>query len=137
MIQNIDVEKYQRDAMYVTGSFVVIVLLLKIIVPFVQNSTSQNYTSKGLVEQSMQWYANSINSKHALYAFREAVYALAYLNAARHTADDSTLERMTKIDIHKLHSSIDAQQRQAMSELGSTCPKIKLRSRFTTGSGWL
>ena len=105
MLQRQDIKTYTIDCLQVIAGCFIFVILLK----FCEQRTSSNqdeHIAHAFVDQANKWYNVSLQDKQSVYIVQHANYAIAYLNAARHMASDTTLERMTGLDIHKLYRKI-------------------------------
>lgn len=130
-----DTKAYIVDSLQVTAGFLIIVVVIKLFEP--HESTDTTIIARSLLNQASQWYSLSMQDKQPLYAMQHANYAVAYLNAARHTASDIILEQTSGLDIHKLYKSIDENHRQRMKETaGKLLPKTKLKG-IHTQAAWI
>ena len=123
-----------RDVLLVTLGFVCLVTLIKGVEPYMTRSEN-DAIAKAMLTQTMKWLALSMQDSNACNSMQHATYASAYLSAARHVGSDTTLERLSGIDMHKLSRAIDTQQQTKVRELNKQCPK--LRTRVPHGNGWL
>lgn len=120
-------------AVCVTIGVAVVLLLCGVLEQQSQNKDA--HVAKALIQQASKWYAISLQDKTPFHSLQHADYAMAYLNAARHVSNDTILERVSGIDVHKLFRSVDAQQKSAAKELLSKTSKpTKLKNTQAT---WL
>jgi len=121
-----DIKLYLIDTLYVTLGCIVLLSLMKMMEGTAH--TSDVSIAKILLEQSAKWYKISIQDTQNLYSMQHANYSVAYLNAARHIASDTTLERVSGLDVHKLFKKIDEHQRNIMMKDLSNKPSKKIKS---------
>ena len=123
-----------KDAIRVSVVFMCLVILIKALEPYMKKSDNDGL-AKAMLAQTVKWLSHSLQDKNASTSLQHATYAMAYLNAARHVASDTVLERLSGLDIHKLNRSIDIQQQAKAKDLNKQCPK--LRTKMPHGNGWL
>ena len=110
-----NIQEYMMDAVRVLiGCFV-----LFSFTSLLESKTNDKESShaKTLVEQANKWYEISNQDKQSIYTLQHSNYAVAYLQAARHFASDTSLERSSGHDIHLLYRKIDEKQKQAQKDL--------------------
>lgn len=110
-----DTKAYLLDASIITITFILIIFVLSTLenLGILNASTIAN----SLLSQSGKWYKISLQNKDPIYALQHCDYALAYLNAARHSASDISLEKGTGIDLHKYHNKLISHQMQILKSL--------------------
>jgi hypothetical protein len=122
---------------YVTFSTLV-VCIFSIVLRAVEGghhaSMSERSFGKQLVDQAKQWYSLALQDRKPMNAYEHSLYAIAYLNAARHVTHDSILEQYTGVNIHALLKSATQTQQEALKDLNKQCPKIKVKASNPT---WL
>lgn len=123
-----------KDACRVSVFFMCALIVITAVEPHLKRSEHDGL-AKAMLAQTVKWLALSSQDKNASSGLQHATYAMAYLNAARHVASDTVLERLSGIDIHKLSRSIDMQQQARSNDLNKQCPK--LRTKMPHGNGWL
>ena len=111
-----DSDTYLKDTVKVTAASVIFFIIMKVLE---LNRRSDSIISKSLVDQAHRWYTISTQDKSPLYAYQHINFATAYLNAARHSANDTTLEQVSGIDVHGLYKRIDDFQRQTLKTLST------------------
>ncbi len=121
-----DMKLYLIDTLYVTLGCLVFLSLMKMMEG--SSHTSDASIAKVLLEQAAKWYKISLQDNQNLYSMQHANYSVAYLNAARHIASDTTLERLSGLDIHKLFKKIDDHQRSVMMKDFSNKPSKKIKN---------
>ena len=99
MIQSYLSHKDVSNIVISTVSLVTIIILCKLCEA--KDTPSDPDISKSLLEQSYKWYLLSEQDTDNMTTFKHCNFAVAYLNAARHSASDTELERSTKINVHK------------------------------------
>lgn len=136
-MQNRSAVDLKNDALIVTTVMAGAIVAMKIFEPFVGSASSDgsNSVAKAMLEQAKTWYETSLQDANVYAKNQHIAYATAYLHAARFSANDASLERMTGIDVHNLHVLIEQQQKTSSSDLMRTCPKIKTSS--TRKKSWL
>lgn len=127
--------EYILDVLKATFGLTVIVLIIKCLEP--NEMYSDSSIAQSLVQQASKWHAMSIQDKQLIYATQHINYAVAYLNAARHAASDSALERLTGIDLHKLYKSIDDQQMVCNKDIVQKIYGKGKVKNLHAHSGWL
>ena len=127
---------YVVDVLKTTAGLLAVLVGVKLLEPVYTDDASANDLAKSFLYQAAKWHDVSSQSKNAVYSFQHANYAIAYLNAARHVADDKSLERLSGTDIHHLYKELDGQQKAAFKEMAKACPKSKLRLN-ALASSWL
>ena len=132
-----DVDDYVKDALKITGGIILILTVLRLTEPYLSHLSSTEDASQSFMDQSMRWYATSVQDKQSGFALQHITYAVAYLNAARQISTDTVIERRSGVDVQAFHAAVDAQQRVTMRDLGKQCPKIRMRGDFVHSSGWL
>ncbi len=129
-----DTRAYIIDALQVSAVCFIIATLLKI---FEEKDIQDSNIAKTLIEQSHKWHTISVQDKQLLYSMMHSNYAVAYLNAARHASNDTNLERLTGIDIHKLYKKIDDHQQKTTKEMFTKLhPKTKVKN-IHAQSAWV
>ena len=123
-----------KDSVRVSVAFMCLVVVIKAIEPHMKRSDNDGL-AKAMLAQTVKWLSLSSQDKNASTSLQHATYAMAYLNAARHVASDTVLERLSGLDIHKLSRSIDVQQQAKAKDLNKQCPKLK--TKMPHGNGWL
>lgn len=113
-----DTKRYLINAVQVTLAVIVLLVVSTSLESLSDNHQGSN--AKSFLSQSGKWYRMSLQDRDPFYALQHCDYALAYLNAARHTANDNVLER-TGTDIHRYHNKLLEQQNRLMKTL---LPKI-------------
>ena len=121
-----DMKLYLMDSLYVTLGFLILLSLMKMMES--TTHTSDVSVAKILLEQAAKWYKISLQDTQNIYSMQHANYSVAYLNAARHIASDTTLERISGLDIHKLFKKIDEHQRSVMMKDFNTKPTKKIKN---------
>lgn len=122
--------EYQRDAVRVTVGMIIVVIVIKAMDPYVSNTSDKEHKiAQNLLEQANQWYLVSIQDTNSSSKYQHVSYAAAYLHAARYVVNDAVLERLTGIDVHGLHTAVDAQQRSTNGELIRQCPRLKVNPK--------
>ena len=121
-----DMKTYLMDSLYVTLGCLVLLSLMKMMES--TSHTSDVSVAKVLLEQAAKWYKISLQDTENIYSMQHANYSVAYLNAARHIASDTTLERLSGLDIHKLFKKIDEHQRSVMMKDFNTKPSKKIKN---------
>lgn len=114
---------YFIDSMKVTVIFSIFVAFVKMCSYKIQSK--DGHIAKSLLEQAYKWNSISEQDQQPLYSLQHSNYAIAYLNAARHTSDDTTLERMSGLDIHKLYKKIDENNKTHLKALNQKTVKHK------------
>lgn len=124
MMHRQDTKAYTVDCIQVIAGFFIIAVLMK----FVEQKSGghdENMAST-FVDQANKWYSMSLQDKQSVYSMQHVDYAIAYLNAARHIASDTSLERSTGLDIHKVYRKVNEHQRKIVKELSS---KLNIKSK--------
>ena len=115
-------------ALVVTLAVLVFCVLSRMIESSADHTASERQLASQLTQQANKWHEMSMQDKKALASLEHAIFAIAYLNAARHISHDASIEQSTGISVHTLMRSIVARQQQAMREMGKQCPKMKSKS---------
>lgn len=127
--------QYLFDALQATLGLFVIVFVIKCLEP--NDGMGDDSIAKSLIQQASKWHSMSLQDKQILYSLQHSNYAVAYLNAARHTCSDAVLERLSGMDIHKLYKAIDSQNIHVLKEIAQKIyGKTKMKSMHAH-SGWL
>tara|TARA_B100001063_G_C16691344_1_gene517236 strand:+ start:288 stop:701 length:414 start_codon:yes stop_codon:yes gene_type:complete len=117
---------YKTDAVCATIMLLVVLVCFNVFAPFVSNATKKEESiGRAMVSEAQQWYEIAMQDQNLQIRAQHVAFANAYLHAARHVADDATLERLTKIDVHVLHKNIEMSQKSASKEITRKCPKLK------------
>jgi len=132
-----NVDEYVGDALKITSGMIIILILVRLTEPYISRMSSTEDISQSFMDQSMRWYATSMQDKQPGFALQHITYALAYLNAARHISTDTAIERRCGTDVQAFYTAVDTQHRATMRDLGKQCPKMKMRGSFVHNSGWL
>lgn len=121
-----DAAEYKRDAVRATILLMLVLLCATAVGPFLTSTSSKEQSiGRAMVSEAQQWYDISTQDQNLQIKAQHVAFAHAYLQAARHVADDASLERLTKIDIHALHKSIEARQKSVSKDVARRCPKLK------------
>lgn len=112
-----DVKEYVFDCLKASAGVVVVAVLFKMIEPGALSS--QGSVARTLMDQAAKWHQTAMQDSELLYKLQHTDYAIAYLHAARHAADDTTLERLSGYDVHTLQRAIEKEQKQALKTLAS------------------
>lgn len=120
------VSEYKKDAFRATIMLLVFLACFNILAPFVSSASNKEESiARGMVSEAQQWYDIAMQDQNLQIKAQHMAFANAYLHAARHVADDATLERLTKIDIHMLHKNIEMRQKSLNKDIARKCPKLK------------
>lgn len=92
--------------------------------------------AKQLTQQAFDWHAQSEQDSDPLFAMRHSDYALAYFNAARAILPDSTLQRLTGVDIHETIIALETHQQSHSKNMSKTCPSSNPKNRSSAIS-WM
>jgi len=84
-----------------------------------------------LLAQSRHCYQDS-KSTDPLRNLIQANYALAYLSASRMLLPDKSLTKISKTPVHSFLVSLEHQQQQAVSDLGTVCPNLRVSPSYQT-----
>ncbi len=119
-----DPKAYTVDCVQVITGFFILAVILK----FVEQKSRghDEDIASSFIDQANKWYNMSLQDKQSVYGMQHVDYAIAYLNAARHIASDTSLERSTGLDIHKVYRKISDHQRNIVRELSS---KLNIKSK--------
>ena len=112
----------------------VFALIMRTIDGGYSSTISERNIGKQLVDQAKYWYSISMQDRKPIIAYEHSIYAIAYLNAARHVTHDAILEQHSGMNIHSLLKNAIAHQQQCIKEINKQYPKIKLKNSQTT---WL
>lgn len=121
-----DTRQYLVDVLKATAGFVVVTFVYSI-VQTTGNSNDSN-VAKSLLDQSSRWYKMSLQDKNPIFSMQHLNYALAYLNAARSVSNDTNLERVSGIDVHKLSVQLDKHHLHVLREV-SEKSHVKLKQK--------
>ena len=90
--------------------------------------------SRALVDQCLKWTRES-SDRASIGGFRNAVYASAYVAAARSLTNDYELSRATGVDVHELAARIDERHTAMTKKLAK---ELRLRrSAVATRDSWI
>lgn len=124
MMHRQDPKIYVVDCIQVISGFFIILVLIKFLE---QRSRGHDENiASSFVDQANKWYSMSLQDKQSMYSLQHVDYAIAYLNAARHIASDTSLERSTGLDIHKFYRKVNEHQRNIVKDLSS---KLNMKSK--------
>lgn len=126
-----DMKAYLLDVVLVTVVCFIVLVILSTIESF--HKYSSHPIAKSLLSQSGRWYRISLQDKDPIYALQHCDYAIAYFNAARHSASDEILEKGSGTDLHKYHNKLITHQGQILKSL----PKSKGRKVQTSHASWI
>ena len=93
--------------------------------------------AESILHQSGRWYEQSIQDTHPLIALRDAIFASAYLNASREITSDSTLSKVSGVDINKYRSELAAHQLKLMRRVAKHDRRLTMQTGHTSLSQWL
>lgn len=79
----------------ITGSFT-----------YALSQKDERFLSKSLVQKAHEYYKLSMQDKESQHALKHCHYAIAFLHAARYSSDDTNLQNMTGLDMHKFHAKL-------------------------------
>jgi hypothetical protein len=130
--RNQDVKMYLVDTVKWTLSFILFILILSAL-ENVPKSNDQLLASS-LLFQSGKWYRMCTQNQEVIYALQQCDYAIAYLNAARHAAPDSFLEKTNKTDLHKYHNKLLSHQTNLLKKIN---PKQISKRKTSPQPSWL
>jgi hypothetical protein len=78
-----------------------------------------------LLENALHWRAQSDIDVQPIQKLQHAIYANAYLHAARSTTRDIDLERNSGVDVRKLKRGNDQKIKDSINSISLKCPKVK------------
>ena len=100
-----------NTSLHLATTITVVVLYLICIISKYSTYSDPKLRSKAreLLKQSFKW-CNNADKQNTISAFRDSIYAAAYLNSARILATDSELSQMTGIDVQSLWKQTEDKQ---------------------------
>ena len=122
---------YFQDVVLVTVICFIVLMIVSAIESL--HKCSSHSTAKSLLSQSGKWYRMSAQDKDPIYALQHCDYAIAYFNAARHSASDAILEKGSGIDLHKYHNKLINHQMNILKSF----PKSKGRKVNASQASWI
>jgi len=125
-----DPQLLQKDATICTVVVFAVCLAVRMVEPYLHSGVSEldQPTSVALIHEAENFYRTSLQDKNAQVRYQHAVYANAYLDIARKLSRDTELERLTRFNIHELHSAISKQEKLSHKEMLKQCPRLKISS---------
>tara|TARA_B100002051_G_C16692435_1_gene616272 strand:+ start:505 stop:855 length:351 start_codon:yes stop_codon:yes gene_type:complete len=109
------------SAAIATGGLLAITVLSKVLhEPQVSHELGHE-----LLNRALEWKHYADEDATPLMKLQHAIYANAYLHAARTAVRDSELEHMTGLDLRKLKRSSDQSVQDAIQSITQSCPKFK------------
>ena len=114
------------------------VVALSFIARGINASPAADGTPRGreLLSQSIEWLRISEGTSVPLFAYRHAVFAMAYLNAARHLCRDDELQR-NGTDIYRLSNRLEARLLSLSKKISKTCPASNPEHERSTNVTWV
>lgn len=120
--------EYQRDAAVVTVGVLTATVLLKAIEYILPGGAGGKGSdvARALVQQAKQWYMTSLQDRNAQLRYQHITIASAYLEAARRISSDRVIENASRIDVHELQTSIQAQLHSSSKDMAKKCPNLRV-----------
>jgi hypothetical protein len=100
--------------------------------------TSRQKSLTALMKGSARYAALSAQDQNTAMKFLHATYGKAFVEAARHCADDSTILEVTHIHPGEAYTLNEEQQQTALAALNrSLPPEETLKSDAALATGWV
>lgn len=116
-------KQYLQNSLIVGLGLLVLTMLSKLLNDSPQSMNTQ--AGVELINNSLKWRKIASQDSQPFMKVQHNMFAIAYINAARHIARDIELEKLTGIDLRKLLKSIDEQLQLSIDSLNTRCPKLR------------
>jgi hypothetical protein len=104
--------------------------------PHAHAAATDGARGRELLHQSAEWMRISESTQVPLFAYRHAIFAVAYLQASRSVASDDELQR-AGVDVHRLSNRAEARILNLSRRLGKACPASNPSGAKPTSVTWL
>lgn len=129
--------RVEADVM-AAGAVVAFVVALSFVARGIQSSPATDASPRGreLLAQSVEWLRIADGTSVPLFAYRHTVFAMAYLNAARHMCPDEELQR-GGTDIYRLANRLETRMLALSKKVGKVCAGANPEQEKPTNVTWV
>jgi len=116
-----------------------VVLVVVVVAALMSKSTAQaSPHTQMLLKNSARWAAVARDGTNPVLKLTHVNYAMAYLNAARHSADDATIASICGAPFAEFSDYVESIQSDAMASIAVKCPDIAPANGLEGfATGWL